>query len=71
LGPIAVSPDELTENALWLANTPSLEFPEMKKNRLEITLIAMPREEVDTELASSTQHPLRHAEKRPCGILFL
>jgi hypothetical protein len=44
---LTVSPDELTEKALWLANTPSLEFPEIKKNLaswIRDHLIEMPPE---------------------------
>jgi death-on-curing family protein len=44
---LTVSPDELTEKALWLANTPSLEFPAIKKNLaswIRDHLIAMPPE---------------------------
>ena len=44
---LTVSPDEMTEKALWLANTPSLEFPAIKKNLtswIRDNLIAMPPE---------------------------
>jgi death-on-curing protein len=45
---LTVSPDELTEKALWLANTPSLEFPEIKKTLaswIRDHLISIPPEE--------------------------
>lgn len=45
---LTVSPDELTEKALWLANTPSLEFPEITKNLtswIRDHLIAIPPEQ--------------------------
>jgi len=32
---LAVSPDELTAKALWLANTSSLEFPEIKEQLVD------------------------------------